>query len=162
MIKSSNEKRLLDFYQIRCTLILINMATEDIKIGISGTSTTKVCKENCASLMGSGALDVFATPAVVAYMEMAACYAVNDLLEEGLSTVGTKIDIAHIKASPIGETITAKATLKEIDGRRLVFDVTASDSKGEIANGTHERFIIKVDKFLANGKQIPAKIRQRI
>ena len=63
--------------------------------------------------MGSGALDVFATPAVVAYMEMAACYAVNDLLEEGLSTVGTKIDIAHI------------------------------------ANGTHERFIIKVDKFLA-------------
>ena len=65
------------------------MATEDIKVGISATSTTKVCKENCASLMGSGALDVFATPAVVAYMEMAACYAVNGLLEEGLSTVGT-------------------------------------------------------------------------
>ena len=64
-----------------------------------------------------GALDVFATPAVVAYMEMAACYAVNGLLEEGLSTVGTRIDIAHIKASPIGETITATATLKEIDGR---------------------------------------------
>ena len=120
------------------------MATEDIKVGISATSTTKVCKENCASLMGSGALDVFATPAVVAYMEMAACYAVNGLLEEGLSTVGTRIDIAHIKAS-----ITATATLKEIDGRRLVFDVTARDSKGEIANGTHERFIIKVDKFLA-------------
>ena len=116
------------------------MATEDIKVGISATSTTKVCKENCASLMG---------PAVVAYMEMAACYAVNGLLEEGLSTVGTRIDIAHIKASPIGETITATATLKEIDGRRLVFDVTARDSKGEIANGTHERFIIKVDKFLA-------------
>ena len=115
------------------------MATEDIKVGIYATSTTKVCKENCASLMGSGALDVFATPAVVAYMEMAACYAVNGLLEEGLSTVGTRIDIAHIKAS----------TLKEIDGRRLVFDVTARDSKGEIANGTHERFIIKVDKFLA-------------
>jgi len=125
------------------------MATEDIKVGISATSTTKVCKENCASLMGSGTLDVFATPAVVAYMEMAACYAVNGLLEEGLSTVGTRIDIAHIKASPIGETITATATLKEIDGRRLVFDVTARDSKGEIANGTHERFIIKVDKFLA-------------
>ncbi|HIR62821.1 MAG TPA: thioesterase family protein [Candidatus Coprenecus avistercoris] len=125
------------------------MATEDIKVGISATSTTKVCKENCASLMGSGELDVFATPAVVAYMEMAACYAVNGLLEEGLSTVGTRIDIAHIKASPIGETITATATLKEIDGRRLVFDVTARDSKGEIANGTHERFIIKVDKFLA-------------
>ena len=106
------------------------MATEDIKVGISATSTTKVCKENCA-------------------MEMAACYAVNGLLEEGLSTVGTRIDIAHIKASPIGETITATATLKEIDGRRLVFDVTARDSKGEIANGTHERFIIKVDKFLA-------------
>ena len=99
------------------------MATEDIKVGISATSTTKVCKENC--------------------------YAVNGLLEEGLSTVGTRIDIAHIKASPIGETITATATLKEIDGRRLVFDVTARDSKGEIANGTHERFIIKVDKFLA-------------
>ena len=128
------------------------MATEDIKIGTSATVSTKVCKENCASLMGSGALDVFATPAVVAYMEMAACKAVNDLLEEGLSTVGTKVDISHIKASPIGETIEATATLREIDGRRLVFDVTAHDSKGEIANGSHERFIIKVDKFLAKLK----------
>lgn len=99
--------------------------------------------------MGSGALDVFATPAVVAYMEMAACKAVNGYLEEGLSTVGTKVDIAHIKASPIGETIEATAKVKEIDGRRLVFEVSARDSKGEIANGTHERFIIKVDKFLA-------------
>ena len=128
------------------------MATEDIKIGASATVSTKVCKENCASLMGSGALDVFATPAVVAYMEMAACKAVNGLLEEGLSTVGTKVDISHIKASPIGETIEATATLKEIDGRQLVFDVTAHDSKGEIANGSHERFIIKVEKFLAKLK----------
>lgn len=128
------------------------MATEDIRAGISGTATVKVSKENCASAMGSGALDVFATPAVVAYMEMAACNAVNGALEEGLSTVGTKVDIAHIKASPIGEEITATATLREVDGRRLVFDVTASDSKGEIANGTHERFIIKVDKFLAKLK----------
>lgn len=128
------------------------MATEDIKTGTSATVSTKVCKENCASAMGSGALDVFATPSVVAYMEMAACKAVNGFLDEGLSTVGTKVDIAHIKASPIGETIEATATLKEIDGRRLVFDVTARDSKGEIANGTHERFIIKVDKFLAKLK----------
>ena len=115
------------------------MATEDIKVGISATSTTKVCKENCASLMGSGALDVFATPAVVAYMEMAACYAVNGLLEEGLSTVGTRIDIAHIKASPIGETITATATLKEIDGRRLVFDVTARDDRPGLQGRDSER-----------------------
>ena len=128
------------------------MATNDIKVGISGTSTTKVCKENCASAMGSGALDVFATPSVVAYMEMAACKADNGFLEDGLSTVGTKVDIAHIKASPIGETIEATATVKEVDGRRLVFEVSARDSKGEIANGTHERFIIKVDKFLAKLK----------
>lgn len=128
------------------------MATEDIKTGTSATVSVRVCKENCASAMGSGALDVFATPAVVAYMEMAACKAVNGCLEEGLSTVGTKVDIAHIKASPLGETIEATAVLKEIDGRRLVFGVNARDSKGEIANGTHERFIIKVDKFMAKLK----------
>lgn len=128
------------------------MAKEYIKTGISAKVSVPVRKENCASAMGSGSLDVFATPAVVACMEMAACKAVNGYLEEGTSTVGTKVDIAHIKASPVGETIEATAVLKETDGRRLVFNVAARDSKGEIANGTHERFIINVDKFMAKLK----------
>lgn len=128
------------------------MAIENINIGTSATVSTQVCKENCASLMGSGALDVFATPAVVAYMEMAACKVVDNYLEPGTSTVGTKVDIEHIKATPIGDTVEATATLKEIDGRRLVFDVTAHDSKGVIARGSHERFVITVEKFLAKLK----------
>ncbi len=111
--------------------------------------SVKVTKENCASAMGSGALDVFATPSMVALMEGAACEVIKDSLEEGQSSVGTKVDIAHLKATPLGDTVTATATLLEIDGRRLVFKVSASDSKGLIGEGTHERFLINVEKFLS-------------
>ncbi len=108
-----------------------------------------VTKDNCASAVGSGALDVFSTPSMVALMENAACEVLRESLEAGQSSVGTKVDIAHLKATPLGDTVTATATLVEIDGRRLVFKVSASDSKGLIGEGMHERFIINVEKFLA-------------
>ncbi len=108
-----------------------------------------VTKENCASAVGSGALDVFATPAMVALMENAACEVIKNSLEEGQSSVGTKVDVSHIKATPLGDEVQATATLLEIDGRRLVFRVSASDSKGIIGEGRHERFIVNVEKFLS-------------
>lgn len=123
-----------------------------MKTGTSKTVTVKVCKENCASSMGSGALDVFATPAMVALMEKAACEAVKDFIGETDSTVGTRMDVSHVKASPIGETVEATATLLEEDGRRLVFEVSAKDSKGTIGTGKHERFVINVEKFLSKLK----------
>lgn len=123
-----------------------------MKIGDKGTVTVKVTKENCASAIGSGALDVFATPSMIALMENAACEAIKASLQPGESSVGTKVNISHLKASALEDTITATATLTEIDGRRLVFEVFANDSKGVIGEGTHERFVINVEKFLSKLK----------
>lgn len=123
-----------------------------MKIGDKGTVTVKVTKENCASAIGSGALDVFATPSMIALMENAACEAIKASLQPGESSVGTKVNISHLKASALEDTIIATATLTEIDGRRLVFEVVANDSKGIIGEGTHERFVINVEKFLSKLK----------
>ena len=123
-----------------------------MKIGDKGTVTVKVTKENCASAIGSGALDVFATPSMIALMENAACEAINASLQPGESSVGTKVNISHLKASALEDTVTATATLTEIDGRRLVFEVVANDSKGIIGEGIHERFVINVEKFLSKLK----------
>ncbi|MBQ5881600.1 MAG: thioesterase family protein [Bacteroidales bacterium] len=123
-----------------------------MKIGDKGTVTVKVTKENCASAIGSGALDVFATPSMIALMENAACEAIKASLQPGESSVGTKVNISHLKASALEDTVTATATLTEIDGRRLVFEVVANDSKGIIGEGIHERFVINVEKFLSKLK----------
>ena len=123
-----------------------------MNIGDKGTVTVKVTKENCASAIGSGALDVFATPSMIALMENAACEAIKASLQPGESSVGTKVNISHLKASALEDTITATATLTEIDGRRLVFEVVANDSKGIIGEGTHERFVINIEKFLSKLK----------
>ncbi len=120
-----------------------------MKLNDHSSVQVTVTKDNCASAVGSGALDVFSTPSMVALMENAACEVIKDDLEAGQSSVGTKVDIAHLKATPLGDTVTATATLVEIDGRRLVFKVSASDSRGLIGEGMHERFIISVEKFLA-------------
>lgn len=130
----------------------LNEKSNQNKIGDKGTVTVKVTKENCASAIGSGALDVFATPSMIALMENAACEAIKASLQPRESSVGTKVNISHLKASALEDTITATATLTEIDGRRLVFEVVANDSKGIIGEGTHERFIINVEKFLSKLK----------
>lgn len=116
--------------------------------GLTYTSTTQVTPENTALTMGSGDLPVFATPAMVALMENAAMNAVKDQLEEGSSTVGTSIQIVHTKPSGIGETVTATAILEEVEGRKLSFSVTASDSKGKIGEGTHIRYIVDRERFM--------------
>jgi Predicted thioesterase len=121
----------------------------ELKEGLSHTSEVVVSDSNSAKHWGSGALDVFATPAMVALMENAAMNAVKAYLPEGSDTVGTAVNINHVKATGLGDTVRATAILKEIDGRKLVFEVMASDSKGEIGNGTHTRFIVDREKFLS-------------
>jgi fluoroacetyl-CoA thioesterase len=116
-------------------------------IGARGQAHTIVDASNTAKSMGSGELEVFATPAMVALMEQAA---VNTLeLPEGQSSVGTSLNITHSAATSLGVKITATAELTEIDRRRLVFKVEASDEKGQIGVGQHERFIIDVESFLS-------------
>lgn len=120
--------------------------------GYSYTSTTVVNNNNTAKALGSGDMDVFATPAMVALMENAAMNAVAPHLEEGQTTVGTQISTSHIKASALGATITATAVLTAVDGRSLTFEITARDGENVIGEGTHTRFIIDRERFLSKLK----------
>lgn len=121
-----------------------------MKIGISGTATTVVTDANTAKAVKSGNLDVFSTPMMVALMEEAAC----KCLEE--ESVGTQISVMHSAASPLGASITATATVTGIEGRKVTFDLIAHDEKdgekSEIGKGTHTRFIIDADRFMAKLK----------
>lgn len=120
-----------------------------LEINLVGTATTTVTEANIARTMKSGALAVFATPAMCALMEEAACAAVNAHLEEGAGTVGISLNITHDRATAMHDTVTATAKLTAIEGRKLTFAISASDSKGVIGQGTHERFIIDNEKFMA-------------
>ena len=117
--------------------------------GITLTCTTTVDSARLASSMRSGSLDVFATPALVAFMEETAMTSVQPHLEEGSTTVGTKIEVSHVAASPLGANIRCESTLVEVDGRRLVFEIKAWDDAELIGEGRHERFIILADRFMA-------------
>ena len=123
-----------------------------MEIGLTFTSTTVVDNTNTAVALGSGDMEVFATPAMVALMENAAMNAVAPHLEAGQTTVGTEISTTHIKASALGATITATATLTAIEGRKLTFAVTAHDGDNIIGEGTHTRFIVDRERFLTKVK----------
>lgn len=123
-----------------------------MEIGLTFTSTTVVDNTNTAVALGSGDMEVFATPAMVALMENAAMNAVAPHLEIDQTTVGTEISTTHIKASAPGATITATATLTAIEGRKLTFAVTAHDGDNIIGEGTHTRFIVDRERFLAKVK----------
>ena len=104
-------------------------------------------KETTAAVLGSGLLEVYATPAMVALMEETCMRSVQEELEEGCGTVGTGLTIHHISATPVGMKVRCASKLVEVDGRKLVFDVQAFDEAGLIGQGTHERFIIENEKF---------------
>ena len=112
-------------------------------------SRTVVSAENVAATMGSGDMQVFATPAMVALMENAAMHAVATELEAGAATVGIEMSVSHVKATPVGAEVTASAVLAEIDGRKLTFDVRAWDDKGTIGEGRHVRFLVDRERFMA-------------
>ena len=120
-----------------------------LKEGIKGTQEVVVSEENTAKTMGSGALDVFATPAMIALMEKTAGESVQPYLEEGSGTVGTLMNVKHVAASPVGMKITCETELVKVDGRALTFTVKAFDEAGLIGEGEHERFVVFNDKFQA-------------
>lgn len=122
---------------------------QELKPGLTGTAETVVRETNTALAMGSGSLHVFATPSMIALMEQAACNAVAACLDEESTSVGTFVNITHDAATGMGKKVTAKATLVEVQGRKLVFEVTAADEDKQIGKGRHERFIINKEKFMA-------------
>ena len=128
----------------------------ELKVGIKGKYSLKVEENMLACAVGSGAIPVFSTPWMVALMEGAASTSVADAVGEGNVTVGTKLDISHLAATPCGMDVYAVSELVEIDGRKLVFKVEAFDACEKIGEGMHERFIVGAEKFVArcNGKNV--------
>lgn len=122
---------------------------QELKPGLTGTAETVVRETNTALAMGSGSLHVFATPSMIALMEQAACNAVAACLDEESTSVGTLVNITHNAATSMGQKVTATATLTAVEGRKLVFEITAADEDKQIGKGTHERFIINKEKFMA-------------
>lgn len=121
----------------------------DLKLGICGEEKEVVRHENTAAAYGSGLVEVYATPAMIALMEKTCYRSVMPFLADGEGTVGTHINVAHKKASPLNTVVTCRSEIVEIDRRRIVFKVVASDDKGDvIGEGTHERFVINVEKFM--------------
>jgi fluoroacetyl-CoA thioesterase len=116
--------------------------------GMKGEAATLVVHENTAAAVGAGGVEVFGTPMMVALMENAAWGAVADDLDQGYVTVGTLVNVKHLGATPLGQHIRAKAELIEIDGRRLVFKVEAFDEQKKIGEGTHERYIVNLERFM--------------
>ena len=120
-----------------------------IEAKLTGTASVEVSDANTAATMKSGSLAVFATPAMCALMEEAACNAVKASLEQGTGTVGISLNITHDRATKLGDTVTATATITAVEGRRLTYAVEACDSKGIIGKGTHQRFLIDNEKFMS-------------
>lgn len=120
-----------------------------ITIGTKGRSETVVTEQNTADAVGSGLVPVFATPFMIALMENAAAGALLPHLAEDEGSVGTHLDVSHDAATPIGMKVWAEAEVTAVEGKKITFTVSAFDEAGPIGKGTHERFIIKPEKFLA-------------
>ena len=124
-----------------------------ICIGMRARAESVVSEKNVALAAGSGTLPVFATPWMCALMEEAAWKAIAPELSEGDSSVGTKLSISHISATPVGQNVWAESEVTAVDGKRVEFKVCAYDDAGLIGEGTHERFIVTNDRFLAKAQK---------
>lgn len=120
-----------------------------METGIKYTIEKTVTTEMTARIMGSGTLDVLATPSMIALIEETAWKSVASELEPGMASVGTNLKIDHLAPTPVGMKVRCETELKEVDGRKLIFEVNVYDEKGLVGKGTHERFIINEEKFLA-------------
>lgn len=123
-----------------------------IQIGLTGRAETVVNDQNTASAVGSGLAPVFATPCMIALMENAAVNAIQPYLGPEEGSVGTHLDVSHDAATPVGMKVWAEAEVTAVDGRRVTFTVSACDEAGPIGGGTHQRFLIHTEKFLAKAQ----------
>ena len=121
--------------------------TSALNPGLKAATEIVVGTRDTAPHIGSGKIKVLATPIMVMMMEEAALNAVEGLLPQGHQTVGTRLDITHTAATPVGMRVTATAELTKVEGRKLTFHVSARDEKETIGTGTHERIIVNVARF---------------
>lgn len=120
-----------------------------IQVGQKGRAESTVTTEQTAKAMGSGALPVYSTPCLVALIEEACWKSIQPSLEDGQGSVGTSMSLTHEASSPVGMQVWADSEVTAVDGRKVTFKVTAQDKAGVIAHASHERFVIKNDKFLS-------------
>ena len=120
----------------------------EITVGMTGTVSTSVEREDAALEVGSGSLLVYATPCMVALMEGAACEAIAEAVSEDKTTVGIELNISHLAATPVGMDVRAEAEVTAVEGNIITFSVTAYDEAGKIGEGTHKRAIVTSQRFL--------------
>ncbi|MDE6101652.1 MAG: thioesterase family protein [Ruminococcus sp.] len=125
---------------------------KEIKLNSSGKAEIIVSADELAVNVGSGSLEVFATPVMVMLMEKSACNCLTEYLENDETTVGTEMNVKHVSATPEGMKITAEAVLTEVNAREFTFSVKAYDEIGLIGEGTHKRFLVFGEKFTAKAK----------
>jgi fluoroacetyl-CoA thioesterase len=123
--------------------------TTPFAIGLIGEASAEVTPDLTARHLGSGTVSVFASPEMIRLMERAAVNALKPYLAAGQQSVGTMVHVRHLAATPVGATVTARAELTSVDGRRLTFKVTAHDGTDLIGEGTHERSLIDLARFEA-------------
>ncbi len=120
----------------------------ELKPGLEGFAETTVEAADTALEVGSGDLRVYATPCLAAMMEGAACACLEGLLPEDQTSVGISLNLRHTAATPVGMAVSAKAVLTAVEGKKLTFEITASDEAGEIGTAIHERVIVNTERFL--------------
>lgn len=121
----------------------------DLVQGIEGFHQVTVTETMLATTYGSGAIGVFATPAMIALMEKTAMDSVAAFLPEGQTTVGTEVHVSHLKATKPGKNVRFRSVVARAEGRQLVFEVEAYEGETLIGSGTHTRFIVDIERFLA-------------
>ncbi len=119
-------------------------------IGLSGKVSRRVDATMTASAVGSGGVDVLSTPTMILLMEMAASEAVSGSLPEGWVTVGARVSVRHLGATPLADTVTAAARVTAVDGRKLTYSVEARDTGKVIGTGTHVRVAVELERFMSS------------
>jgi fluoroacetyl-CoA thioesterase len=120
-----------------------------IHVGIRGSQNEIVSQENTARKYGSGLVDVFATPAMIAFMEMTAMKSIADLLPDGYTTVGTEVNVKHLHATPIGKKLRCESIVKGVSGRKIVFEVSVWEDEMLVGHGLHTRYVVDTIKFMS-------------
>ena len=127
----------------------VSVSDVNVAVGLKGEAKLVVGDADTARALGSGDVDVLGTPRLLALFEQATCDALAGVLEPGQSTVGMRVQIDHLQPTPVGAEVEVEAYLERIEGRRITFTVTASDSGGLVAAGKVTRVVVDVDRFMA-------------
>jgi predicted thioesterase len=136
-------------------------STEKLKPGLRGASELVVAEEHTAPRVGSGRVHVLATPVMINVIEAAALAAIEHLLPEGYQSLGTRLDIRHFAATPVGMRVRAEVEVVKVEKRTVTFRVSVADEKEPIGDGTHERMVVNVSRFDVRVQDKLAMVRRR-